>query len=496
MRKVTYRWSMVLLLMGLCACQRAAGDGDAEQDPWAIESGMAAQEEEAGRDQRTEGARADRAEQMEGTWAEQVEPIQAGQDRTGGESQKIWIRQAEVPPKEQDVGAAGREPADVGADGREPADVEAYGQEAPRWEIVERGAEEPLLTEQSAGETGPADLPGPVYAKTVRTPGQVTLSFAGDISFAEGYANMAFYHSGGDDITRCIAQDLIMRMDSADILMINNEFAYSDRGQPLSGKTFTFRAKPQMAAELERLSVDIVSLANNHIYDYGETALLDTLDLLDQHAIPRVGAGRNLEEAKKIVYFQTEDMRIAYVSATQIERSYVYTKEATETSPGVLRTYDPTVFLEVIREAKATSDFVVVYVHWGTEGVDRFEADQRQLGYQFIDAGADLVIGDHPHCLQGIEFYKGVPIFYSLGNYWFNSRTLDTGLVEADVSSEGIRELRFVPCLQKGCRTVLVNDPAGRQRVFRYLEGISVNAVLDGEGRVLEKGVEHGTSGF
>lgn len=466
MGKGVYHLSAILLLTGLCACQRAAGDGDAGRDLRAIESGMAAQEDEAGRDQRMEGARA---------------------DRTGKESQGMQSGQAKMPPEEQDLGACGQEPSDVGADGREDADMGTAGQEAPSWEIVERGAEESLRTEQSARAIDPADLPGPVYAWEVRTPGQVTLSFAGDISFAEGYANMSFYHSNGDDITRCISEDLIARMDLADIMMLNNEFAYSDRGQPLSGKTFTFRARPEMAAELKRSSVDIVSLANNHVYDYGETALIDTLDILDQYGIFRVGAGRDLREAKEIVYFQTEDMRIAYVSATQIERSYVYTKEATEVSPGVLRTYDPAVFLEVIQKAAETSDFVVVYVHWGTEGVDRFEADQRQLGYQFVDAGADLVIGDHPHCLQGIEFYKGVPIFYSLGNYWFNSRTLDTGLVEADITPEGIRELRFVPCLQKGCRTVLVDDPAGQQRVFRYLESISVNAALDEKGRVLEK---------
>lgn len=334
----------------------------------------------------------------------------------------------------------------------------------------------------------PENLPGTIYEKEVRVPGQVTLSFAGDISFAEGYANMAYYYSNGKDITKCISEDLIACMDDADIMMVNNEFTYSDRGQPLSGKTFTFRAKPEMAAELDRLSVDIVSLANNHVYDYGETALLDTLDTLDQYGIPYVGAGRNLGEAKEIAYFQAGDMRLAYVSATQIERSYVYTKEATETGAGVLRTYDPAVFLEVIRKAEETSDFVVVYVHWGTEGTDQVEADQRQLGYQYIDAGADLVIGAHPHCLQGIEFYQGVPIVYSLGNYWFNSRTLNTGLVEADVSKEGILELRFVPCLQKGCRTRLIQDPAAQQQAYRYLEGISVNVQIDEEGRILEKG--------
>lgn len=316
---------------------------------------------------------------------------------------------------------------------------------------------------------------------------KVTLSFAGDISFAEGYANMANYHSRGDDITQCIMPDLIARMDSADIMMINNEFTYSNRGAPLSGKTFTFRAKPETAGNLSRLSVDIVSLANNHVFDYGETALLDTLDTLDQYGIPYVGAGRNLEEAKKIVYFDKGGMRIAFVSATQVERSYVFTKEATDHSAGVLRTFYPDAFLEVIRRAKETSDFVVVYVHWGTEGVNQFESDQQLLGHQYIDAGADLVIGDHPHCLQGVEYYRGVPIFYSLGNYWFNSRTLDTGLVEADISRDGLMEFRFVPCVQAGCRTSLVTDPGQQQRVFRFLESISANAAVDEYGVIRER---------
>lgn len=329
-----------------------------------------------------------------------------------------------------------------------------------------------------------------VYIKEPHEKGKITLCFAGDISFAEGYANMSYYHSNGDDITKCIVPEVIARMDAADIMMVNNEFTYSSRGKPLPGKTFTFRAKPETAANLSVLSADIVSLANNHVYDYGETALLDTLDTLNQHGILHVGAGRNLEEAKQIVYFQTGDMKIAYVSATQVERSYVYTKEATDTTAGVLRTYDPAAFLEVIKKADETSDFVVVYVHWGTEGVNRFEADQQNLGHQYIDAGADLVMGDHPHCLQGVEYYKGVPIFYSLGNFWFNSRTRDTGLVEADISPEGVKELRFVPCIQKGCRTTLVKDEEERQRIFRFLEDISADVVIDGSGVIREKAAD------
>ena len=340
--------------------------------------------------------------------------------------------------------------------------------------------------DQAAGETGTSGSQQ-VYVKEPKTEGRLTLSFAGDISFAEGYANMVYYHNNGDDITRCITPEVIARMESADIMMINNEFAYSNRGTPLSGKTFTFRAKPETAANLSLLSADIVSVANNHVYDYGETALLDTLDTLETYKIPYVGAGRNLDEAREIVYFQAGDMKIAYVSATQVERSYVYTREATDTRAGVLRTYDPAVFLDVIRRAKENSDFVVVYVHWGTEGVSRFEADQQRLGHQYIDAGADLVIGDHPHCLQGVEYYKGVPIFYSLGNFWFNSKTRETGLVEADITREGLVEFRFVPCLQSGCRTTLITDQGKRKKSFQYLQSISANAVIDENGVIREK---------
>lgn len=329
---------------------------------------------------------------------------------------------------------------------------------------------------------------GPVYEIETAVPGRVTLSFAGDISFAEGYANMEYYHSRGDDITQCILPELIERMDAADIMMVNNEFTYSTRGKPLSGKKFSFRARPETAANLKTLSVDLVSLANNHVYDYGEDALLDTMDTLAQYGIPYAGAGRNLKEAGKIVYFKAGETVVSYVSATQVERSYVFTKEASAQSAGVFRTFQPDAFLEVVKKAKETSDFVAVYVHWGTEGTNQFEKDQQLLGHQYIDAGADLVIGDHPHCLQGIEYYKGVPIFYSLGNYWFNSRTLDTGLAEAEITEDGLETFRFVPCLQKGCRTALVTEEGQKQRVFRFLEGISANAAIDENGVITPAG--------
>ena len=116
--------------------------------------------------------------------------------------------------------------------------------------------------------------------------------------------------------------------------MVNNEFPYTDRGTPTPGKKFTFRAKPEYASYLTDMGTDVVSLANNHAYDYGEVSLTDSIDTLNRIGMPFVGAGRNLEEAVKPVYFIANDKRIAFISATQIERTdNPDTKEATLDSP-------------------------------------------------------------------------------------------------------------------------------------------------------------------
>jgi poly-gamma-glutamate synthesis protein (capsule biosynthesis protein) len=320
-----------------------------------------------------------------------------------------------------------------------------------------------------------------IWLKESSDPNQVVLSFAGDISFADGYANMSAYHARGG-IDSCILTNVRARMAAADIMMINNEFSYSRRGKPLPGKAFTFRADPSMAQNLHSLSVDLVSLANNHVYDYGADALIDTLDTLSYAEIPYAGAGRNIEEAKEPVYFISGGMKISFVCATQIERSTRFTKEAGPDSPGVLRTDDPELYLGAVKTAKENSDFVVVFIHWGTEGTNYFGEDQQDLARQLIDHGAGLIIGCHPHVLQGMEYYKGVPIVYSLGNFWFNSKTIPTGLVEATVTPNGLNELQFIPCIQESCSTDLVISPDDKQKSFQFMEQLSSSVTIDTEG--------------
>ncbi len=326
-----------------------------------------------------------------------------------------------------------------------------------------------------------------VYLKSTAEPGTVRIAFAGDINFDDRYANMCTLRGRPGGIFDCIDPSLMERTNSADIFMINNEFPYSRRGTPTPNKKFTFRAKPETVSMLLDQGADIVSLANNHAYDHGPDALLDTFDTLDEAGIPYVGAGHNIEEAEKPVYFIAGGMKIAFVSATQIERSLPPdTKEATETEPGVLRTLEPERFLNVIRKAKENSDFCIVYVHWGSENVNKYEAAQTELARAYTDAGADLIMGDHPHVLQGIEYMDGTPVFYSLGNYWFSSKTLDNCLVEAVIKDKKIDTLKFIPCMQVNCS--VIEQKKGSADYERILENMrewsTDNVEIDEDGYV------------
>lgn len=323
-----------------------------------------------------------------------------------------------------------------------------------------------------------------IYAKEAFDENIVTITFAGDILFDPSYSVMAKLLQNGGDIGSGIAPDLIGEMQSADIMMLNNEFAYSDRGTPTPEKQFTFRARPESVSYLTELGVDIVSLANNHAYDYGEQALLDSMEILREEGIPYVGAGVNIEEASAPVYFIINDMKIAFISATQIERlDNPDTKGATETSPGVFRCFNGEKLLQTVAAAKEESDFVIVYVHWGTENQEETDWAQNKQAPELVEAGADLIIGDHPHILQKIDIINGVPVIYSLGNFWFNSRPLDTGMVKVTISQEGLQSFQFIPCLQNNCKTNLLEGEE-KTRVLGEMRRMSPTVQIDEDGYV------------
>ncbi len=313
----------------------------------------------------------------------------------------------------------------------------------------------------------------------------VTFTFAGDVLLDENYAVMSTYRANGSVLENCIDPELLEIMQGSDVFMINNEFPYTDRGTPLANKTFTFRADPANVQILKDMGVDIVSLANNHASDYGEISLLDTLDTLEGAGIPYVGAGRDLEEASKVVFYQKGDMKIGVVSATEVERMATPdTKGATENTPGTFRCFQNDALEEVIREAKKECDFLIVVVHWGTESTDELDWSQPGQAADFTAAGADVVIGAHPHVLQEIAYVNDVPVFYSLGNYWFNSKTQDSCLVTLEIGDEGLVSAKFIPCRTSGSKTTLATG-AEAERILEYMRELSEGVVIDEEGYVM-----------
>ena len=318
--------------------------------------------------------------------------------------------------------------------------------------------------------------------KNVITDKTIKIDLVGDINLADDWYTMdAATQRGG--VSDCISENAQSELASADISVVNNEFVYEDGETPLAGKTYTFGAATENVKLLKIFSADLVTLANNHVYDYGEEGLISTLDTLDGAEIPYVGAGRNFEEASAIKYFVVKGKKIAFVSATEIEKFAKYTKEATENSPGVIKTIDTSLFCNIIAEAKANADYVIACVHWGIEGKNDFEAEQRRMAEDYVKAGADVVIGGHPHRLQGVEFIEDTPVAYSLGNFWFSTGTIYTTIAQIRIDGSGELSLYMIPCIQQNLTTSILTEEAEIDDFYKYVADVSYGVGIDADGK-------------
>ena len=308
----------------------------------------------------------------------------------------------------------------------------------------------------------------------------VHLLFSGDVYFSShvltAYDNAGGIHGVLDEAYR----DEISR---ADIYMANQEFPFSDRGTPAPDKQFTFRVPPERVSMMHELGIDIVTIANNHTLDYGTDALVDTCTTLENAGIPYVGAGANMDRAKQLETIEVRGRTIGFLAASRVypDTSWV----ANSKKPGMVSGYDPSILLKEIEAAGEYCDYLVVYMHWGIERVEKPQEYQRTLGRQLIDAGADLVIGSHPHVLQGIEYYQGKPIVYSLGNFIFGSSIPKTALLRADVDLEQNQvKLSLVPGTSGAGFTKELTDPGKKAEFYQYMQGISFGVTIDENGVV------------
>jgi poly-gamma-glutamate synthesis protein (capsule biosynthesis protein) len=308
---------------------------------------------------------------------------------------------------------------------------------------------------------------------------QVRLSFVGDVLLASTVETV-MRRNGFDYPYR----EVLPLLQQADMTIANFESPITTRGTPQK-KEYVYHTSPDALPPFKQAGFDLVTLANNHTFDYGETGLLDTMNYLDKAGILRVGAGRNADEAFKPIIVSKNGIKIAFLGFTRVVPNNSW-KAGFQTT-GLADTYAEKRPLDEIRKAKAQADLVVVLVHWGKERIDKPEAYQTKLGHHYIDAGADLVIGSHPHVLQGIESYKGKWIAYSLGNFIFTTNnvpeTLETVVLDAACGKQGQCNLRVHPIFTEYAKPMPMEEEKGKKLLER-LSQISFHSSVQQDGSV------------
>jgi poly-gamma-glutamate capsule biosynthesis protein CapA/YwtB (metallophosphatase superfamily) len=213
-------------------------------------------------------------------------------------------------------------------------------------------------------------------------------------------------------------------LKTADLAFLNLEGPVSDKGTKYAWKEYTFRSRLALADGLASSGIDVVSTANNHAVDCGPTALLDTIDRLDAAGIGHAGSGKNLAAARTPAILETPAGKVAVLAFTD---KFASGFAAGADHAGVATIGDGSAVIAAINAAKKKADYVIVSFHWGIEYDSKAAGYQRSLAHKCIDAGADLILGSHPHVLQGIEVYKDKLIAYSLGDFVFDHRPGVTG---------------------------------------------------------------------
>jgi len=275
-------------------------------------------------------------------------------------------------------------------------------------------------------------IPGQSFARVI------VINAVGDIMLA-GSVTSTLKKQGYDYPFAATAAEL----HKGDISIGNLESPITRGGKEFTGKKYRFRCAPQSAPALRNAGFSVVTLANNHMMDFGASALEETRQLLYRSGISFAGAGRSLTEARQAALINVRGVRVAFLAYSLTFPVHFYaTAKRPGTAPGISRLYR-----EDIAAARKEADYVVVSFHWGAESTSQPKPYQITAAHDAIDAGADVVIGHHPHVLQGIERYKNGIVFYSLGNFTFgsSSRYSDRSIIARITLENGVKGVELLP---------------------------------------------------
>ncbi|MGE5405168.1 MAG: CapA family protein [Candidatus Saccharibacteria bacterium] len=281
---------------------------------------------------------------------------------------------------------------------------------------------------------------------------RIRLIAVGDILLGRGVGTM-IKRNGPDYPLKAVSTVL----KTGDITIANLECPATKKGRPVT-KPITFNSDPQSLGALKKAGISMVSLSNNHALDYGRTGLLETMKYLRQHNIPFFGAGHNAYEAHRPLIIQKNGLKIAFFSynAHPYEGVAYDQKRA-----NIALARKKSVIHHDIGLIRKKVDLVIVCFHWGREFRPLPTALQRTLARITIDAGADLIIGHHPHVLQPPRYYRGKLILFSLGNFVFDQtdpKQTESVIFSCDLSSKGVSNVKFTPVRIHNCQPRLATN--------------------------------------
>jgi len=303
-----------------------------------------------------------------------------------------------------------------------------------------RSPASPASSRHRAAVVGSRTSPAAVPAARVSGSASVTLAFAGDVHFTGRTAALL------DDPATAFGP-ISSVLKSADLTALNLETAVTSRGTP-QPKTYHFRAKPAAFLALRDAGVDLVTMANNHVLDYGQAGLADTLAAARAARFPVVGIGANAAQAWAPYVTTINGVKIAIIGVSQVAElasSWV----ATSTRPGEAHAIDLGRTLSAVRAAKKQASVVIVFMHWGTEGTSCPDANQLSLAPKLAAAGASIIIGAHAHMLQGSGWLGHTFVAYGMANFlwWENSYSTATGVLMLTLHQHTPLTARFIPAV-------------------------------------------------
>lgn len=265
---------------------------------------------------------------------------------------------------------------------------------------------------------------------------------------------------------------------AADIAFCNLESVISDQGGETRSGTWRFTAPPDAAFTLKNAGFDIVSLANNHVWDYGKASLFETIIRLDNVGIKHVGTGPDLDLAYAPVVMEVNGIKVAFFAIANI---FNYGAYPDHDAFDYLAWADMEILGPMIEETKGEVDVIIVSAHWDWEYKDRPHEETVRLAHEIADIGADIILGHHPHVPQGIEIYNDTFIIYSLGNFAFHQSTEHSIwkkrsiILVLTINREGVVSCDMIPVTCGFQPEVAEGDLA--EKILTHMEDISFTPI-------------------